>query len=122
MLRENDKVMVDPKAIPGASTEIKYGRIHRIFPTFDDKDLLIVKLDSGNLIKCTSADVKVVTEDPKKPDEITISREDLLNAIVKVTNPIEYDVDPTTAIAISLTGILIGKRLERELFGEVEND
>lgn len=116
MLKENNRVLVSGKVVPGP--ELVFGRVYRVFPTFDDNETIIVKLDNGNLLKCKAEDVTLVTEDPTKPDEITISREDFKNAVVKVTNPKEYDVDYETSIAIALTGILIGKKLERELFDE----
>jgi len=97
------------------------GTVEDIYDNISRK-IVIVKDATKNLHKVREEDVIVFSEEPveeeKDPGEamITISRKDFKVLCIEVTNPDTFDTDPLTALAISLSGVMICTRLEKALF------
>lgn len=113
VIKEGNKVKV--KQFEGNP----YGVVKEVYHIDPHDSILIVQLENEDIIKCHAHEVELIREEPT--DTITLTREEFQNLAIKVTNPTRYsnDVkDPTTALMVSLTGILICRNLEKELFGD----
>lgn len=94
-----------------------YGRIEQIIPDFvRGRDILLVRLDNKNLVKCREEDIIIGVDEAVEPDTITITREDFLKAVSAVVDPSKYDASPSTALMVSMSGMVVCSRLETELF------
>ena len=114
VIKEGNKVKV--KQFEGNP----YGVVKDVYHIDPHDSILIVQLENEDIIKCHAHEVVLIREEPKT-DTITLTREEFQNLAIKVTNPTCYskDVkDPTTALMVGLTGVLICKNLEEELFGD----
>lgn len=114
MIHENDKVEI--RTYVGNPR----GVIKEIY-MFDSKDpILLVQLESDEVIKCHASDIVIIKEEPKL-DTISITREDFNNIKIKVTNPDMYKdsfTDRGSALLMGLVGLVICDKIENELFGE----
>lgn len=98
------------------------GTVEDIYDNISRK-IVIVKDAKKNLHKVREEDVIVFSEEPveeekRNPGEdmITISRKDFEVICLEVTNPDTFEVDPLTALTISMSGIMICNRLKKALF------
>lgn len=88
--------------------------------------LYLIKTKEGSTIKIIDADQLRLVGGNTEPepeevteDTITISREDLIDAVTKVcTSKDLFDSfsDPMCSLFVSMSGMAIGKRLEKVLF------
>ena len=97
------------------------------------KKIVIVMDAKKNLHKVREEDVIVFSEEPVEEesseekrdpgeDTITISREDFEIICAKVTDPRNFDTNPTTALSISISGMLVCRKLEKALFDGKDRD
>lgn len=95
------------------------GEIHSIATNKFGEDLLyIVKIPTNELVKVFADSVELVRDE--NPDTITIDRNDFRKVVSTVLAKIikEDGVDPKIIPVLTLNGILIGSRLEKELFND----
>ena len=116
IIHENDKVEI--RTYVGNPR----GVIKEIY-MFDPKDpILLVQLESDEVIKCHASDTVIIKEEPK-PDTISITREDFARITDKVTNPDMYRSsfkDQGSALLMGVAGLVICDKIEKELFGEIK--
>lgn len=114
--RVSDRVLVDSKVVPGP--ELVFGRIEQIHRNpLTDQWLALVRLDNKDMIKCLEDNLSPVEENVA-PETITITRDDFLKAVAEVIDPTKYAMDPSSALMLSMSGVVICGRLEKALFGE----
>lgn len=108
--KENDRVEL-------ISAE-RMGKIDKVFP-FDDEPIYIVRLDSGECVKCYAEDLKIV-EDKKEEslDVIVIDRKEFNKVVAETISELAKESkDPSFSVALGLSGVVFGMRLENRLFG-----
>lgn len=118
-MKKGDKVMVLFGEYRG-----EVGTVKEIIDT-ERGDICIVKLSNGDMLKVFSNEIEkiAIAEDKPTEETITISRKDFVSTVIKITDYSSFkDVSPTTALQLSLSGMLICRRLEKELFGPSKND
>ena len=112
--KENDRVEL-------ISAERK-GKIDKVFP-FDDETIYIVRLDSGECVKCFAEDIKLVEEKTEEStDVIVIDRKEFNKVVAETISSLAKESkDPSFSVALGLSGVVFGMRLEKKLF-ERKND
>lgn len=119
-MKVGDLVLID-KRVRG--TELA-GKVHNIVRTTLGDTIVIVEIEGGELVKVFAKDVTVIhsfTEDEDKSeskDTVTISREELKNAVFSVVEEFTKGKDPSFCMMLVLFGALIGKEVEKVLFRE----
>lgn len=112
-VKKNDRVLVnDPLGD-------RIGRVEKIF-NFGDEVIYIVRLDSGECIKSYEVDLTIVQDKEKTSDRdtVTVSREDFNTLVSSAIKEVSIELkDPDFMLAVNLTGVLIGQKLEHILFG-----
>lgn len=87
--------------------------------------LYLIKTKDGETIKVIDSSIlrPVENEEPEpeevKSDTITITRDELIEAVIKVCTSrelLKHFSDPMLGTLVSMSGIIIGRNLERELF------
>jgi len=127
-MRIGDKVGFKVDYVNGGDQVI--GTVEDIYENIT-KNIVIVKDAKKNLFKVREEDVIVFEEEPveeesseekrdPREDTITISRQDFVIACMDAINPKNFDTEPTTALAIGLSGIVITRKLEKALFDGVD--
>ena len=123
-VRVDDLVMVD-KSVRG---EERLGKVSDVVPMSNGDVVVIVEIGGGELIKVLDRDVRlveVVDHNPSESvpiDSITITRTDFKRALMGTLSDKELvNSDPQVTLAVTMTGLLLGKRLEDNLFGDKGN-
>ena len=110
------------------NNEVVTGEVKAITPN-------AVIVESGDeVFKVSMSDVEecddtvcmedTVDEAPtEKTDRITITRDDFKNALIEAISPEKFTADgkiddPMFIMAMSLNGMMVGKNIEKELFGD----
>lgn len=91
------------------------GHIEEVFDT-NVGYIYIVQLSDKTLVKALAENLEAF-EPEQDPETITINREDFRKAIMRATDPKRYKEASSSVIqVVTLTGILLGSELEKELF------
>ena len=121
IVKVDDLVMVD-KSVRGLEL---LGKVSDVVPMSNGDKVVIVEVGGGELIKVLDRDVrpvKIVDEDPTESspiDSITITKTDFKLALIRTLSDKELvSADPQIALAVHMTGLMVGKKLEENLFGE----
>lgn len=119
-MKIGDKVGFKVDYVNGGDQVI--GTVEDIYDNIGKK-IVIVKDREKNLHKVREEDVIVFSEEPVEEekrdpgeDMITIKRKDFVDLCAEVTCPTNFETNPTTALSIGLSGILVCRRLEKALF------
>jgi len=117
MLQINDKVIFIGGDLKGTRGTV-YDNLASM-----NKDYVIVEMEDKSLVKAFKSELMLDNSDDLKT--ITLSNDDFMKLIVKVTDP-EYWEDKlsndTNITIMCLSGEIIGRRMLSELFGKGDND
>lgn len=113
-LKVKDRVIVSTRVVPDPNQA--RGIVEEIYPREHD-DVVIVRLDNKELIKCFKSDVTLLEEKEQSPatDTITITREDFRDISCKAISKLASE---SMTITTLLLGPIIGAKIETALFGD----
>ena len=100
------------------------GTVVQIYDVSDSQVVIVKDEKDDQVYKTTIDKIELITEEPtEEPDAIYITRERFTEAVLKVCNSYlrTKDFEPSKAIIINLSGLIVCKDLEKELF-EGNND
>ena len=88
--------------------------------SFAEDPIYIIEVN-GEKFKRRESELKTIAEkepDPT-PDEITITREEFIRKFTEaITSEVVTEEDPSVSIALTVSGIIIEKKLEKMFFGK----
>lgn len=116
------------------NNEVRKGVINVVYEAME---IAIVKFDDGNVEKvnvnclgiCREEPTKTEPSEPVEKSEITITRDEFKKALAKSVSPTTLiklsgseDLSPMMLLDLALSGIVIGKSLEKVLFEDYGED
>lgn len=110
MIKVGDRVQT------GSDSGFIIGTVKNIYHL--DRDYIVV-INAGNrLIKRRIDEITLITEEPDKTsDEITITREEFIRKFTEAIVSEKTD-DPSVTLSLTVSGVIILKKLEKLLFDE----